>query len=58
MKRDMRRSARPTSEEVIAEYSTATAKDENPDVPLSALAEVAKARGLHGHVLCVCPSRN
>ncbi|NUJ81367.1 hypothetical protein HUN39_15290 [Methylocystis sp. FS] len=34
------------SEDVIAEYSTATAEDENPDVLLSALDEVAKARSL------------
>ncbi len=32
-------------DEVIAEYLTAAAEDENPDVLLSALAEVAKARG-------------
>ena len=31
-------------EEVIAEYLTAAAENENPDVLLSALAEVAKAR--------------
>lgn len=34
------------SEEVIAEYLTAAAEDENSDVLLSALAEVAKARGM------------
>ena len=34
------------SEAVIAEYLTAAAEDENPDVLLSALAEVAKARSL------------
>lgn len=34
------------SEEVIAEYLTAAAEDENPDVLLAALAEVAKARGM------------
>lgn len=33
-------------EETIAEYLTAAAEDENPDVLLSALAEVAKARGM------------
>jgi probable addiction module antidote protein len=33
-------------EEVIAEYLTAAAENENPDVLLSALAEVAKARGM------------
>jgi probable addiction module antidote protein len=33
-------------EEVIAEYLSAAAEDENPDVLLSALAEVAKARGM------------
>ena len=32
------------NDEVIAEYLTAAAEDENPDVFLSALAEVAKAR--------------
>lgn len=30
-------------EEVIAEYLTAAAEDENPDVLLSAISEVAKA---------------
>jgi len=34
------------SEEVIAEYLTACLEDENPDVFLSALANVAKARGM------------
>jgi probable addiction module antidote protein len=34
------------SEETIAEYLTAAAEDENPDVLLAALAEVAKARGM------------
>jgi probable addiction module antidote protein len=34
------------SDEAIAEYLTAAAEDENPDVLLSALAEVAKARGM------------
>lgn len=33
-------------EEVIAEYLSAAAEDENPDVLLSALASVAKARGM------------
>jgi probable addiction module antidote protein len=33
-------------EEVIAEYLSAAAEDENPDVLLSALSEVAKARGM------------
>jgi probable addiction module antidote protein len=33
-------------EETIAEYLTAAAEDKNPDVLLSALAEVAKARGM------------
>jgi probable addiction module antidote protein len=33
-------------DEVIAEYLTAAAEDENPDVLLSALAEVAEARGM------------
>ena len=33
-------------EETIAEYLTAAVEDENPDVLLSALAEVAKARGM------------
>lgn len=33
-------------EDVIAEYLSAAAEDENPDVLLSALAEVAKARGM------------
>lgn len=33
-------------EEVIAEYLTAAAEDENPDVLLAALAEVAKAHGM------------
>jgi probable addiction module antidote protein len=33
-------------EETIAEYLSAAAEDENPDVLLSALAEVAKARGI------------
>ncbi len=34
------------NDEVIAEYLTAAAEDQNPDVLLSALAEVAKARGM------------
>ncbi|NDB70160.1 MAG: putative addiction module antidote protein [Methylocystaceae bacterium] len=34
------------SDEVIAEYLAAAAEDSNPDVLLSALAEVAKARGM------------
>jgi probable addiction module antidote protein len=34
------------NEEVIAEFLTAAAEDENPDVLLSALANVAKARGM------------
>ena len=34
------------SEETIAEYLTAAMEDENPDVLLSALADVAKARGM------------
>jgi probable addiction module antidote protein len=35
-----------TDEETIAEFLTAAAEDENPDVLLRALAEVAKARGM------------
>ncbi len=34
------------NEEVIAEYLTAAAEDENPAVLLTALADVAKARGM------------
>ena len=34
------------SEETIAEYLTVALEDENPDVLLSALADVAKARGM------------
>jgi probable addiction module antidote protein len=34
------------SEEMIAEYLTAALEDENPDVFLAALADVAKARGM------------
>ena len=34
------------NEDVIAEYLTAAMEDENPDVLLSALADVAKARGM------------
>jgi len=34
------------SEEVIVEYLTAALEDMNPDVFLSALADVAKARGM------------
>ena len=33
-------------DEVIAEYLAEAAEDSNPDVLLSALAEVAKARGM------------
>ena len=33
-------------EEVIAEYLTAALEDENPDVFLSAVGNVAKARGM------------
>lgn len=34
------------SEEAIAEYLTAALEDENPDVFLSAIADVAKVRGM------------
>jgi probable addiction module antidote protein len=34
------------SEEVIAEYLSAAAEDPNPDVFLTALGDVAKARGM------------
>lgn len=34
------------SEEVIAEYINAALEDENPDVFLQAIADVAKARGM------------
>lgn len=34
------------SEEMIAEYLSASLEDENPDVFLAAIAEVAKARGM------------
>ncbi|PWB95645.1 addiction module antidote protein [Methylosinus sporium] len=34
------------NEETIAEYLTAAAEDENSDVLLAALSEVAKARGM------------
>lgn len=34
------------NEEVIAEYLTAALEDENPDVFLSAVGNVAKARGM------------
>jgi probable addiction module antidote protein len=34
------------SEEMIAEYLTAAMADENPDVFLAALSDVAKARGI------------
>ena len=34
------------SEEAIAEYLSAALEDENPDVFLSAVADVAKARGM------------
>ena len=34
------------NEEVIAEYLAAAIEDENPDVLLTALADVAKARGM------------
>lgn len=34
------------SEELIAEYLTAALEDENPDVFLAAIADVAKARGI------------
>jgi probable addiction module antidote protein len=34
------------SDEMVAEYLTACAEDENPDVLLAALADVAKARGM------------
>ena len=35
------------SEEMIAEYLTAALEDENPDVFLAAIADVAKARGMN-----------
>lgn len=34
------------SEEVIAQYLTAALEDENPDVFLAALTDVAKVRGI------------
>jgi probable addiction module antidote protein len=34
------------SEEAIAEYLTAALEDENPDVFLAAISDVAKARGM------------
>jgi len=34
------------SEEAIAEYLTAALEDQNPDVFLAAIADVAKARGM------------
>lgn len=34
------------TEEAIAEYLTAALEDENPDVFLAAIADVAKARGM------------
>lgn len=34
------------SEEAIAEYLSASLEDENPDVFLAAIADVAKARGM------------
>ena len=34
------------SEEMIAEYLTATLEDKNPDVLRTAVADVAKARGI------------
>ena len=34
------------NEETIAEYLTAALEDENPDVFLAAVADVAKARGM------------
>ena len=34
------------SEEMIAEYLTAALEDENPDVFLAAISDVAKARGI------------
>lgn len=35
-----------SSEEAIAEYLTAALEDENPDVFLTAVSDVAKARGM------------
>lgn len=34
------------SEEAIAEYLSASLEDENPDVFLAAIADVARARGM------------
>ena len=34
------------NEEIIAEYLTAALEDENPDVFLAAISDVAKARGM------------
>lgn len=34
------------SDEIIAEYLTAALEDENPDVFLAAIGDVAKARGM------------
>ena len=40
------------SEEAIAEYLTASLEDENPDVFLAAIADVAKARGVASIAKC------
>lgn len=40
------------NEEVIAEYLTAALEDDNPDVFLAAVADVAKARGMTNLANC------
>jgi probable addiction module antidote protein len=40
------------SEEAIAEYLTAALEDENPDVFLAAISDVAKARGVASIAKC------
>jgi DNA-binding phage protein len=45
------------SEETVVEYLTAAAEDENPEVLLSAISEIARARGVArvtapDHLIC------
>ena len=40
------------SEEVMAEYLTAAMENDNPDVFLAALSDVAKARGIVTQIIC------
>jgi probable addiction module antidote protein len=49
--------SRLNNEEVAAEFLTAAAEDENPDVLLAALGDVAKARAMREIVEALAPAK-